>query len=668
MTQAWYSAAELAGLPEMPASSSGVIRKAKRDNWASREREAQGGGREYQFSSLPEATRAALISREAATEQATTEPPIADDLVTHQASGFSYSPSAIWEHAATKTEKQREVAREKVAVFATMQRLMDEMGWTQERALKAAAEDARWSFATLRDIWHGRPGSPGLKLYQRADWAAALVPGHTGGSTRAAFDERAKDWFLANWLTRRQPAVKETYRRMCEVARAEGWEVPSERSVNRWVDGISFETKVLKREGAEALNRHMLKQRRDKRVFHAGEAVSGDGLKFDKLWVKFPDGEIINTTTAWVWQDIYSGKLLAHRVDKTENTDLFRLATYDLTAICVPSYAWVDNTMVAANKAMTAGAEGRKRFKDHPDDQLGLLLQLGIDPRFTCPDHTVSNPGVKPIERSFGIGGLHELVATAPEFVDRGYSKTTAIPLDDFRSVLAREVERFNARDNRRTQVCGGVKSFNQAFEESFSRSLIRRASEAQRRLLLMMPEVVSCQRLSGEIQLTAGAGPLGKPRYHSDTVAKYRGHKVVAYYDPADLQRDVTVYTLDGRLIGTASRVADNAFNDTAASREWRKNKVRKQKAVKAQAAAEQRMSQLEQVALYPNTPPVPPAEPGVIRGNFKQKRRVMSDGTIVDTTTGQILTESAEELAQMQRNFQAGVTALAKRRLSEI
>ena len=60
----WYSPLELAGLPGVPATVSGVIRAAKREGWSSRRRAARGGGREYLLLDLPDATRAALFDQE----------------------------------------------------------------------------------------------------------------------------------------------------------------------------------------------------------------------------------------------------------------------------------------------------------------------------------------------------------------------------------------------------------------------------------------------------------------------------------------------------------------------------------------------------------------------------------------------------------------------------
>lgn len=59
----WYSAAELAGLPDLPGTVQRVTARAKRESWPSRTRQARGGGREYPETALPPAAQAALVNR-----------------------------------------------------------------------------------------------------------------------------------------------------------------------------------------------------------------------------------------------------------------------------------------------------------------------------------------------------------------------------------------------------------------------------------------------------------------------------------------------------------------------------------------------------------------------------------------------------------------------------
>jgi hypothetical protein len=60
----WFSTAELAGLEGVPTSKFGIVKKAKRENWQSRQRQGRGGGLEYHISSLPLETRRALALKQ----------------------------------------------------------------------------------------------------------------------------------------------------------------------------------------------------------------------------------------------------------------------------------------------------------------------------------------------------------------------------------------------------------------------------------------------------------------------------------------------------------------------------------------------------------------------------------------------------------------------------
>lgn len=58
----WYSAAELAGLPGLPTTDRRVRARAQREDWPSRPRRRQGGGREYRVIAIPAATLIALLA------------------------------------------------------------------------------------------------------------------------------------------------------------------------------------------------------------------------------------------------------------------------------------------------------------------------------------------------------------------------------------------------------------------------------------------------------------------------------------------------------------------------------------------------------------------------------------------------------------------------------
>ena len=71
MSDAWYSAAELAGfaLPGMPTAERALRRRAQREEWLSRKRAGRGGGVEFPVSALPKDAQRALFESLATSSQ-----------------------------------------------------------------------------------------------------------------------------------------------------------------------------------------------------------------------------------------------------------------------------------------------------------------------------------------------------------------------------------------------------------------------------------------------------------------------------------------------------------------------------------------------------------------------------------------------------------------------
>ncbi|MBF6723756.1 hypothetical protein HN240_19440, partial [Acinetobacter baumannii] len=98
----WLTAKELAGLTGMPATHSAVVRRAKRDDWESRQRSGRGGGREYSLESLPQETQAALLARRDDLHSIAD----AEDDRAPRAS-FEYDPEGLWSWAMSRPLSMR---------------------------------------------------------------------------------------------------------------------------------------------------------------------------------------------------------------------------------------------------------------------------------------------------------------------------------------------------------------------------------------------------------------------------------------------------------------------------------------------------------------------------------------------------------------------------------
>jgi len=644
----WFTAKELAGLADMPQTAQGVNLWGRKTVRNERKNTCNlgltGGGVMYPYTCLPIDTQRALILN----GQYSEKPELSDYVKTLVAEtekeiGEPIEYRVDWDHFDRKPGKQKAEAYRKAEILREFKQLLDNEHGNRKQVqlMKLVADNHNMSWRTLQNWYLGNKGKIGVKHFDIKDWPAALINGFVGRQRNSDWSQAAFDYYGQLYLSRRQPTYQDCYMRTAEVAAQEDWLIGCARTMQRYVeDTYSAFTKILYREGEVATRKTFPFQHRDKTCFKAGEAVTGDGVKFDKVWVEFPDGERINTCTAWVWQDIYSGKITAHRLAKTENTDVFRLATYDLLGVATPCYMQIDNTRAAANKAMTGHIQGRHRFKDLPTDAPGILFHLGIDAHFTNPDHTISNPGVKPIERAFGIGGLHDKVAHNPALRGRGFSKKTAVPFTEFQQIVAAEIQRHNSQGKRRSDVCQGVYSFNEVFEKSFAVAAPRKTTEQQRSLLLMMPEKVRCAANNGMITLKAGKGPAGRNRYYTDKLTAFAGEDLVAFYDPDNLHSKVSLYSMDCRYLFDADWESSTAFNDTTAAREHSKNIQRKRKAAKLVAKAESRLSELE-VQQYSQTTPQPPETtpaPTIITGNFK-RTIALPKAVEIDVDTGGII-----------------------------
>lgn len=641
----WYSASDLAGLPGLPHSERRVRTKSERDGWKTQERQARGGGREYHIRSLPNSTQVHLTSRHALSE-------ISEPLrqKSTRKKDVAYDAEALWDNYGRSRDKHKETAQARHDAILRALNVQQLLGCSLEDALKEVAQSCKWSWATLRDLYYGKTGKPGLIDYHRSDWLAALVPAYTGGVKTAELSIEAWDYFKADFLRLEAPTAAACYERLQRIACERNWSVPSIKTLQRRVEqDIPLSLQVLARQGVDALKAFYPAQERDRSVFHALEAVNADGHKFD-VFVKWPDGEITRVVMV-AWQDLHSGKVLSWRVDKTENTDSVRLSFGDLVEQNgLPDHVYLDNGRGFASKWMTGGTPTRYRFKVREDEPTGILTALGITVHWATPYHGQA----KPIERAFR--DLAEYIAKHPALAGAytGNSPAAkpenygshAVPLDKFLHIVDQEIKAHNARTGRRSAVCSG-RSFNETFAESYERSIIRKATAEQRRLWLLAAEGVTASRENGTISLEVER----RNRYWSPAVSAYAGQKLVVRFDPQQLHEAVHVYTLDGRYIGQAECTSRAGFNDSQAAREHGRARRQFRRATQDQLAAQRRMSVAEAAALLPEVKEEDQLpHPKVVR---PYRPPAASKGNAA-------LAVDDEEMEERERHFAAGVAQL--------
>lgn len=567
---------------------------------------------EFHYSSLPIEAQAELIKNhpEILIEGGLNTPSTKDS-----ADCSDYDREALWNYYSRKSYKAKGTAEIRHKAVTLCKNLIAN-GWQKGKA-KARIVEIFYRETRISPDSLGR----WLKKVENvdpADWLPTLVDGYTGRQIKSEVSPEAWDYTKADYLRRCRPSWTSTYERLNRAATKNGWSIPSLKSLQRKLKNeIHPDLITLLRDGEDAYKKTLPPQERDHSVFHAMEAVNGDGYTFFK-YVYFESGEVCRPV-CWFWQDILSGKLLSWRVDVSENKDSIRLSIGDLVEkYGIPKKFWIDNTRAAANKDVTGGVKNRYRFKVSEDEPLGLIPQLGAEVHWATPGHGQA----KPIERAFGIGGIGEYTDKHPSLEGRG-TKDKPIPIAEFEAILLSEVAAFNARLGRRSKVCNG-RSCDQVFNESYASNAIRKATREQRALWLLAPAPVTANKTNGSIKIMEN-------RYWCEALSHFKGQKLVARFDPANMHGDVIIYSLDGRRIADAECILAAGFNDRDAAREVAKQKNRRRKALRAAEKAELRISAREAAESLPSVvsstiPETKVVEP-IFRNNLAGKSSSGSD-----------------------------------------
>lgn len=577
----WWTADELAeaGLPDLPGTKRSVNRLADRRGWKSvpgcaRRKPGKGGGWEYHWSVLPQAAQRQLLQGR---DQPQDDRPGRDEA---------------WAAFEALPETSRQTARDRLAAIQVAETL-HAAGQTHVAAVAEAARLAGVSTRTLYN-WLGL-----IDGVAEADRLPYLAPRHRTVQRRAPRAEYSEEFWevlKSDYLRLEQPSFSSCYRRAVRIAKAEGWTTATEQTMRRRLKAeISKPMQVLCRKGVEALRRMYPAQTRDRLSLSAMEAVNADYHRFD-VFVRWPGQgneapEIVRPQLI-AFQDIYSGRILSWRIDKTPNKVGVSLALGDMIErFGIPQRIVLDNGREFANKFLTGGVKTRYRFKVKDDDIPGILVTLGVQVHWATPYSGQS----KPIERAFR--DLADDIAKDPRFAGaytgnspdakpENYA-SRAIPLDQFIQVVAEGIEEHNARDGRRGQTTAG-RSILETFEASYSRAPIRKATAEQRRLWLMGAEGVRVHSRTALIRFMGN-------EYHAAWMHEIAGRRVVARFDPADLRAGLHLYALSGEYLGLAECRVAGGFFDLDEARSHASARKAWVKAEKAAAEAARRFDAAE-------------------------------------------------------------------------
>jgi transposase InsO family protein len=487
----------------------------------------------------------------------------------------------LWNSLAKKGNTQKEKAKQRVLAVHRVRELCG-VDTSEIAAIEQAAKEFGFHPNSVRNwVVKTREHSP-------SNWFPILVNQSRARDEEAECTPEAWLAFLKDFLRKgkggKPPSIASCYRRLEAAAKENGWNIPIKRTIENWIKRkIDPMVVTFRRYGMQAVEQNFPAMKRNKEMFEVMQAVNGDGFQLG-IFVNFGNGLIVKPVV-WSWQDTRSSKILAWRMDISENRELIRLALYDLLEWGRPEFIYLDNTRAATSKQISGGLPNRYRFKAKDDDPLGIIPLLGIELKYTLPGHGQS----KPVERIHGIGGYLDF-DNLPVFEGRG-TKARPVPIAEVEELFRSFVNEINARPDRRGDAVQG-KSFDQVFNELYSQTVITKVTEKQRNYCLCVAEVVTVNRTDASIALKTGQSSIGQNRYWNEALTGYKGEKVTVRFDPADMHAGVYVETIGGEEICFAGPTSTGGFKDAAAAREHARNKGHFKKHTRLAAEASERMT----------------------------------------------------------------------------
>jgi putative transposase len=406
-TEHFYTAKQLAGLPDMPGTEQAVNRVAKRESWPYRQREGRGGGREYAASALPKATQKALqAQRDEEVGKAILSTPEAGSALPCPALSLTLKEYDIRDWQRTQRD-----ARDGVCQAIT--RLM-ENGISMEKAYKLLlgqslaagpdsheykmlerAKDARGLKRAVGDI-----DFPSLRSIQRWMEAGDLTP--KARQKDMAVPAWAGD-FLACYQSPQKPSVEQAYTEFC---RHNPGERPSIHQVRRFLDKLPAIVREKGRMGPREIKNIKPFVRRTFEELWPNDVWSADGHTFDAEVSHPLHGRPFRPEITSII-DIGTRAIVGFSVGLAEST----LATVDslrhaITNHGVPAIFYVDNGSGFANELLESAGTG-------------LLSRFGITVKHSLPYNSQARGVIERLHRSVWVPAAKTLPSYMGADMDR---------------------------------------------------------------------------------------------------------------------------------------------------------------------------------------------------------------------------------------------------------
>lgn len=371
-TKGWYSPQELAGLPGIPATSSAVIRAAKKNLWVSRTK-VRGKGLEYDIRSLPGATRNHILYL--ALDHSAVSGDADQPVVTETKPPVALKPGVMAIRGQTRRkvddasqldDKSRAYCDAALILCRSVEGAMAATNCSVKRACSELAQrlvacDTRSELQLAAELTYLKQrkgaeylgGTPALfgrlqRMYaffeqgrKAGDPAMYLVPGKREKTGHNPAHIAA---FLRFFCLPTRPPVSEAYRNMQPWLLERGIDAPSYDTVCKIAAELPVTVKYRGRVTGSEWRSLKTYIERDVSMFHANDIWVGDGHSF-KAKVQHPVHGQPFTPEITVIIDWVSRKIVGWSVALSESTiavsDAFRHA--QMTTRARPLVYYSDN-------------------------------------------------------------------------------------------------------------------------------------------------------------------------------------------------------------------------------------------------------------------------------------------------------------------------------------
>lgn len=557
MANGWYSAQELAGLPEMPGTERRVRARAEKNLWVSRSK-LRGKGVEYPLNCLPPETQNALIKRE----------------INQSAGVSSISPAAavplypIALPAAHELKDwQRKAAEARSAIIGEIKRLSGAAG--TEKAIQAvialaANGELPEQLQRLVQVANVKAGKNGKRTLSRTSifrWMREAEQGFASLAPKNNAEMKVPVWAPALLALYQQPQKPTLKKCLDDLMLPEGVSAPSYWAAQRFIDKMSKLDLARGRMLPRELKNVRAFVRRDTSQMWPGDAYTADGHTFDAEIAHPKHGKPFRPEITSVL-DIATRKCTGWSVDLAESTWSVLDALRCSVETCgIPSIFYVDNGSGFKNELMS-------------DEATGFMARLGISITHSLPYNSQARGIIERSHQTLWVTGAKELPTYMGAPMDREAKQSAfkitrkdinavgtsrlLMPWNEFVRWCKATVENYNNRPHRSLpKVADPVtgKMRHQTPNEAWAAAM----AEGWEPMMLAENEAADLFRPYKIGKTHRAEVRLFGNIYFNRELEHYHGENVRIGYDIHDGTR-VWVRDMEGRLICVAEFEANKA------------------------------------------------------------------------------------------------------------